>query len=878
MQSERERREDEDGEAPVPFLGVEKGAVVQEKYVFNETPLNTRKCCYLMTKILYLLLNKGSEFTTQEATDLFFAATKLFQSQDPVVRRLNYMVLKELTPYAKDVIIVCASLTKDMNSNKPIYRANAIRTLCRAVDELSLLGQQGERLLKQAVVDKDTYVATSALVSAYRLANLNVANQEIIKRWLQEVTEASKNQDDNLVSYHALGLLYKLRKHDRLAVSRLATAKATQQSKGYSSPFEACLFIRIITSLIREAGVESSTPLVQFLQNCKSGHAMVKFEAAKALCSLEDIIPANSLAIGVSSLASLLSGAKSTAKVSALRVLNQLKNPALSGSQQDLEALVTDTNLSVASMAISLLLKTGAETNVESHLRTLTNFMVDISDEFKCNVVNSVKALCIKYPRKKTVLLNFLAKSLRDDGKYGYKSKVVDTFMEIMKLLPETREEALLHLCEFIEDCEYTDLASRILFTLGEEGTSTSSSHKFIRYIFNRVILENPVVRVAAVNALAKYGRRCPELHQRVCLLLKRCLADSHEIVREQALFHYRILSQPELNPYADGVLDVPIENLVGELNKYLESGHTSQAFNLATVPRKVKQQPQAKEPAKKGGPDPVVVKKPTQPTTSYAEQLAKIPELTGLGRLLSSSKPIPLTESETEYTVTCIKHTYPRHTVMQFDCINTLNDQLLEEVSVKVESDAGFDVVDEIPLASLPFDTVGSTYVVLQRGDGITTGTCNCTLKFTAKDIDQSTGEPDDNGYEDEYQLEDVDIGIGDYMSVWVPVNPAQIWDALGEDNQQVEKYSLSSFKSLQQACTEIADFLHMTPCGNSDWIPGKSSKAKHILFVSGRFLGETDVIARSRMKMNASGGVDMELTVRSTNPELNSILCETL
>ena len=42
----------------------------------------------------------------------------------------------------------------------------------------------------------------------------------------------------------------------RLAVSRLAASKASQQSKGYSSPYEACLFIRIITTLIRETGVE----------------------------------------------------------------------------------------------------------------------------------------------------------------------------------------------------------------------------------------------------------------------------------------------------------------------------------------------------------------------------------------------------------------------------------------------------------------------------------------------------------------------------------------------------------------------------------------------------------------------------------------------
>ena len=49
---------------------------------------------------------------------------------------MTYLVLKELVPIAKDVIIVCASLTKDMNSKNNIYRANAIRTLCRAVDEV----------------------------------------------------------------------------------------------------------------------------------------------------------------------------------------------------------------------------------------------------------------------------------------------------------------------------------------------------------------------------------------------------------------------------------------------------------------------------------------------------------------------------------------------------------------------------------------------------------------------------------------------------------------------------------------------------------------------------------------------------------------------
>ena len=46
---------------------------------------------------------------------------------------------------------------------------------------MALLGQQGDRLLKQAVVDKDAYVSTSALVSAYHLSHVSPQNNEIVR-------------------------------------------------------------------------------------------------------------------------------------------------------------------------------------------------------------------------------------------------------------------------------------------------------------------------------------------------------------------------------------------------------------------------------------------------------------------------------------------------------------------------------------------------------------------------------------------------------------------------------------------------------------------------------------------------------------------------
>ena len=90
----KEKKEEGEEPAPLPFQNLEKGLVLQEKRIFNESPLNTKKCATLLTKVLYLLV-QGDRLTTTEATDLFFAITKLFQSKD--VRPLDARVPSSLT-------------------------------------------------------------------------------------------------------------------------------------------------------------------------------------------------------------------------------------------------------------------------------------------------------------------------------------------------------------------------------------------------------------------------------------------------------------------------------------------------------------------------------------------------------------------------------------------------------------------------------------------------------------------------------------------------------------------------------------------------------------------------------------------------------------
>lgn len=102
--------------------------------LFNSSPISPRKCRILLTKIA-LLLFTGERFPTNEATSLFFGISKLFQNKDASLRQMVYLIIKELAHTAEDVIMVTSSIMKDTSVGSDVlYKANAIRALCRIID------------------------------------------------------------------------------------------------------------------------------------------------------------------------------------------------------------------------------------------------------------------------------------------------------------------------------------------------------------------------------------------------------------------------------------------------------------------------------------------------------------------------------------------------------------------------------------------------------------------------------------------------------------------------------------------------------------------------------------------------------------------------
>ncbi|KAL9418092.1 hypothetical protein AB3S75_040996 [Citrus x aurantiifolia] len=872
--------DDRDDEAEYsPFLGIEKGAVLQEARVFNDPQLDPRRCSQVITKLLYLL-NQGETFTKIEATEVFFAVTKLFQSRDIGLRRMVYLMIKELSPSADEVIIVTSSLMKDMTSKTDMYRANAIRVLCRITDGTLLT--QIERYLKQAIVDKNPVVASAALVSGIHLLQ---TTPEIVKRWSNEVQEAVQSRAA-LVQFHALALLHQIRQNDRLAVSKLVTSLTRGTVR---SPLAQCLLIRYTTQVIREAATSQTgdRPFYDFLESCLRHKAeMVIFEAARAITELNGVTN-RELTPAITVLQLFLSSSKPVLRFAAVRTLNKvaMTHPmAVTNCNIDMESLISDQNRSIATLAITTLLKTGNESSVDRLMKQITNFMSDIADEFKIVVVEAIRSLCLKFPLKYRSLMNFLSNILREEGGFEYKKAIVDSIVILIRDIPDAKENGLLHLCEFIEDCEFTYLSTQILHFLGTEGPKTSDPSKYIRYIYNRVHLENATVRAAAVSTLAKFGAMVDALKPRVFVLLRRCLYDGDDEVRDRATLYLNtvgsdgevIETDKDVKDFLFGSLDIPLANIETSLKNYEPA---EQPFDINSVPKEVKTQPLAekKAPGKKPAGLGAPLSGPPSTVDAYEKLLSSIPEFSDFGKLFKSAAPVELTEAETEYAVNVVKHIFDRHVVFQYNCTNTIPEQLLENVTVIVDASEAeeFAEVASKPLRSLPYDSPGQTFVAFEKPEGVpAVGKFSNMLRFIVKEVDPTTGDVEDDGVEDEYQLEDLEVVAADYVMKVGVSNFRNAWESIGPDFERVDEYGLGPRESLAEAVSAVISLLGMQPCEGTEVVANNSRS--HTCLLSGVFIGNVKVLVRLQFGIDGPKEVAMKLAVRSEDDNVSDMIHE--
>lgn len=921
-----------------PYANLEKAAVLQEARCFHDPTAvreNPRKCCTVIAQLLHLT-NTGQYLNSAEATEVFFGVTKLFMSDDASLRRMVYLFIKDVaeTCDPDDVIIVTSSLTKDMTCDVDLYRANALRVLARIVDA-AMLGAI-ERYVKQAVVDSSGQVSSAALVSATHLFERNAESAAIVKRWISETTEATSSPNE-MVQFHAMQLLYQIKKHDRLGMQKLVTQFS--QRNTLKSPLALVLLVRYTAKLLNDEVTEGRASGTSFQNGstfARSGYAfldaslrhkseMVVYEAAKAICGLPNIEP-QELSPAVNVLQLFLSSPKPAVRFAAIKTVSQVAvgHPRMvSKCNEDLEGLISDANRSIATLAITTLLKTGSENSIDRLLKQISVFLSEIPDEYKITIVRSLQRLCLTYPAKHRVLVGFLSNFLREEGGFDFKRSIVNSIVSLIKQVPETTESSLLHLCEFIEDCEFTMLSTQILHLLGELGPGTPAPARYIRFIYNRVILENSAVRAAAVAALSKFAARCPSLRTSIVTLLKRSLDDEDDETRDRASVAVSVLKDameefPYVAPDEDAepvpeeepAQDVPqagdpaafvllqglpmsFDRLDRSLRAFVRAPaalESAEQLTFGALPIvEEHEEPElanAAEADEGMGGDAALMaavaggEKEEKEIVDPAAAVYAIPELASLGRVFRSSIQTELSEEETEYVVRCIKHVMPEHIVLQFLIQNTVEDQRLVNCSVAIEGESEcFEVAGEISAENIKYGETVNAFTVVTRNPDVPLAPCNfeCVLRFGVIQVDPKSGEDESDPFDEEYPLEELELATSDFMAKVSVPDFRQGWEAVGNANEVLEKFALQ-FKKQDDAVAAVIDFLGMQPCDGTGHIkPGEGGKKPHMLHLSGVFVGGTQVLARAQVAAQGdASGVLLKIAVRSDDPTVSRMVAD--
>jgi coatomer protein complex subunit gamma len=660
--------------------------------------------------------------------------------------------------------------------------------------------------------------------------------------------------------------------------------------------------------------------LLGYIENClRNKSDIVTFEAARSLCLLAQIetdhsgsrrLNATTTAVmGIDFAHALtilqigLSSGKPVNRLAGLRTLNALSRSrplVVSRCNQDIEPLLSDENRNIATLALTVLLKTAQEANVDKLVRQIGSFMNDLNDMYKLDVVNAVRSLCDSYPSKYKVLLNFLASALREEGSHDVKHAIANAIISIIRLIPNATEAGLVHLCEFIEDCEYPNLCCSILSFLTDCVPGTQNPSKYIRFIYNRLILENATVRAAAVESLTRIGMKCPELRDNVRILLETAATDSDDEVRDKVNWYLSIMSPSSKTTSAgsdiESFLSVPadddfsIDALYEALEQHvMDPSKVTVAFDISTVPdeRTYSNELRTREAAAVAAAAAAAATAstahaaisdsqkniassgsgfsgnfvdPGQPTPEFLAAVSAIMDPSMLGALQHVCKPQPLTEVEAEYTVQALKHVFKDYTVLEFYVTNTVESVILANVHVKLGNvdPSLWKEVGSVPVSTIGFNEGRSAFTVLSRRTPIATSAFPASLHFTQREDGDPVGFPDD------FPIEPVRIGMSDYIvSRLLPSSHfPRAWDALGGNGiERVQKYALS-YKTLEATVAGLINTLNMAPCEGTDRLePGVQ---KPTLFLAGNFLGDVPVLAQAIMYIHPQRGCMIQLTSR--------------
>ena len=856
---------------PVPrFDDLRKDLTLQSASIFNEKNIQNEQCIEILINLIYLL-NKGEKFSEKEKETIFFSATKLLHSANPILRRIIFLFVKHLNWWQSSFILT-GSLITELNGDDDLIKPNCFRLLGQITDASSV--NVVERLLKEAINNKNHEVASSALSCTLFMC---LKGFGIAKSWINEISEklSSSLGEENLLTFHTLLLLKEIKKNDKLFLIKIFSKIAENcGSRNQRSQFAICQLIRYITELLKRGDLEQNVKdtFNRFLEvSLYNIEESIKIEACRAVLQIPNIKPSLKKTT-IATLCDLISSSNKIARFSAMKTLDKYIDEFAQNIAVDifleLEKIIEDsgTNSSIKSYAFSIFLKISkglSDYRLEKMFKTFIEQYSKFKEDFKKKLIIISRNISRSNPSKNKLYYNFFCSLFKLDASPQTKIEILEALIWFIYNDQELKLQSLLFLAESIFDCQYDILKIRILNLLGKECDLVNNKSKLVRYIYNQIILESPMVRASAISALGEIGFKEKNMRDIIISLIENCLNDDDNEVRERAFMVSKALKavkeekkeeeqlinfvfpQKVKNPSPIEELNIDLIQSVlnSEKENLLKSEDICQElFNILNDTEKIseilikdKEDSKKKEKKeKKRGIEANPQKK--IPEEDYS--LTMFPKIYGPPKIFTPYKK--LTDQSAEYLTQYRKIVHDKIVVIDFEITNTIEFQIINDISIDVDNLTSegfdFDKTEIIPIKSLKTNESGHLYFKLLKDKDEIYSNCsfNCTLKFDLQELDVK-GNPHGIAVKETYKLDKmVEVSYADYYIKNSKVNV----DNFGEFWKQAEKSNFSKteekmglpYNSVKNAAIKFSEIIGLDPLNDIEQIDSNIKKYEFV------------------------------------------------
>ena len=856
---------------PVPrFDDLRKDLTLQSASIFNEKNIQNEQCIEILINLIYLL-NKGEKFSEKEKETIFFSATKLLHSANPILRRIIFLFVKHLNWWQSSFILT-GSLITELNGDDDLIKPNCFRLLGQITDASSV--NVVERLLKEAINNKNHEVASSALSCTLFMC---LKGFGIAKSWINEISEklSSSLGEENLLTFHTLLLLKEIKKNDKLFLIKIFSKVAeNSSSRNQRSQFAVCQLIRYITELLKRGDLEQNVKDIfnRFLEvSLYNIEESIKIEACRAVMQIPNVKPSLKKTT-IATLCDLISSTNKIVRFSAMKTLDKYIDEFAQNIAVDifleLEKIIEDsgTNSSIKSYAFSIFLKISkglSDYRLEKMFKTFIEQYSKFKEDFKKKLIIISRNISRSNPSKNKLYYNFFCSLFKLDASPQTKIEILEALIWFIYNDQELKLQSLLFLAESIFDCQYDILKIRILNLLGKECDLVNNKSKLVRYIYNQIILESPMVRASAISALGEIGFKEKNMRDIIISLIENCLNDDDNEVRERAFMVSKALKavkeekkeeeqlinfvfpQKVKNPSPIEELNIDLIQSVlnSEKENLLKSEDICQElFNILNDTEKIseilikdKEDSKKKEKKeKKRGIEANPQKK--IPEEDYS--LTMFPKIYGPPKIFTPYKK--LTDQSAEYLTQYRKIVHDKIVVIDFEITNTIEFQIINDISIDVDNLTSegfdFDKTEIIPIKSLKTNESGHLYFKLLKDKDEIYSNCsfNCTLKFDLQELDVK-GNPHGIAVKETYKLDKmVEVSYADYYIKNSKVNV----DNFGEFWKQAEKSNFSKteekmglpYNSVKNAAIKFSEIIGLDPLNDIEQIDSNVKKYEFV------------------------------------------------